>query len=122
MICSKTAIQNAYKPPDQLSEIKDLNPKKETAEIFRNPLAFSHIGCIIKHMNIHSFEVIVQDGGKTVAKAGVKLAYKHVFAPVFTSEESPMLLVRPRPGKKMSRPEQLPFEQISEGLTYEKEI
>ena len=33
-----------------------------------------------------------------------------------------MLLVRPRPGKKMSRPEQLPFEQISEGLTYEKEI
>ena len=50
-------------------------------------------------------KVTVQDGGKTGAKAGVKLAYKHVFAPVFTSEEPPMLLVRPRPGKKMPRPE-----------------
>ena len=48
-----------------------------------------------------NFNVSVQDGGDTGAKAGVKLAYKHVFAPVFTSEEPPMLLARPWPGKKM---------------------
>ena len=41
------------------------------------------------------------------AKAGVKLAYKSVFAPIFTSDGHPMLLVRPWPGKKMSRPEPL---------------
>ena len=36
---------------------------------------------------VFELDVTVQDGGKTGAKAGVKLAYKHVFAPVFTSEE-----------------------------------
>ena len=36
--------------------------------------------------------VTVQDGGKTGAKAGVRLAYKHDFAPVFTSEVPPILL------------------------------
>ena len=58
-----------------------------------------------KDVGILQIDVTVQDGGKTGAKAGVKLAYKHVFAPVFTSEEPPMLLARPRPGKKMLRPE-----------------
>ena len=53
------------------------------------------------------FNITVQDGGKTGAKAGVKLAYKHVFAPVFTSDGHPMLLVRPKPDKKMCRPEPL---------------
>ena len=33
--------------------------------------------------------VTVQDGGKTGAKTGVKLAYKHIFAPVFTSDSVP---------------------------------
>ena len=42
-------------------------------------------------------------------KTGVKLAYKHAFAPVFTSDGPPMLLVRPWPGKKMRRPEQLQY-------------
>ena len=40
-------------------------------------------------------QVTVQDGGKAGAKTGVKLAYKHAFAPVFTSDGHPMLLVRP---------------------------
>ena len=57
----------------------------------------------------HYFIVTVQDGGKTGAKAGVKLAYKYAFAPVFTSDGPPMLLVRPWPGKKMRRPELLHF-------------
>ena len=34
------------------------------------------------------------------AKTGVKLAYKHAFAPVFTSEEPPMPLVRPLAGQE----------------------
>ena len=38
--------------------------------------------------------VTVQDGGKMGAKAGVKLAYKSVFAPIFTSDGHPMLLDR----------------------------
>ncbi|HIQ73354.1 MAG TPA: hypothetical protein IAA51_02940 [Candidatus Cottocaccamicrobium excrementipullorum] len=33
--------------------------------------------------------VTVQDGGKTGAKTGVKLAYKHDFAPVFPSDGHP---------------------------------
>ena len=37
--------------------------------------------------------VTVQDGGKTGAKAGIKLAYKYAFAPVFTSDGHQMLLV-----------------------------
>ena len=41
------------------------------------------------------------------AKAGVKLAYKSVFAPIFTSDGHPMLLDRSFSVKKMSRPEQL---------------
>ena len=44
------------------------------------------------------------------AKTGVKLAYKHAFALVFTSDGHPRLLVRPWPDKKMSRPEQLYYE------------
>ena len=36
----------------------------------------------------------VQDGGKMGAKAGVKLAYKSVFVPIFTSDGHPMLLDR----------------------------
>ena len=39
--------------------------------------------------------VTVQDGVKTWAKTGVKLAYKPAFAHVFTSDGHPMLLVRP---------------------------
>jgi len=39
--------------------------------------------------------IIIQDGGKTWARIGVKLAYKLVFAHVFTSDGYPMLLVRP---------------------------
>ena len=35
------------------------------------------------------------------AKTGVKLAYKHAFALIFTSDGHPMLLVRPWPGKKI---------------------
>ena len=35
------------------------------------------------------------------AKAGVKLAYKHVFALIFISDGHPMLLIRPKPGKKI---------------------
>ena len=31
----------------------------------------------------------VQDGGKTGANTGIKLAYRHVFAPVFTSDSVP---------------------------------
>ena len=42
-----------------------------------------------------------------MAKTGVKLAYKNVFATVFTSDGHPMLLARLKPGKKMSRPKQL---------------
>ena len=38
--------------------------------------------------------VTVQHGGKMGAKAGVKLAYKSVFAPIFTSDGHPMLLNR----------------------------
>ena len=57
----------------------------------------------------HTLEVTVQDGGKTGAKTGIKLAYKHAFAPVFTSDGHPLLLVRPWPGKKMCRPELLPY-------------
>ena len=45
--------------------------------------------------------VTVQDGGKMGTKTGVKLAYKHAFVPVFTSDGHPMLLVRPWPDKKM---------------------
>ena len=56
-----------------------------------------------------NFLLTVQAGGKTRAKAGVKLAYQPAFAPVFTSDGRPMLLVRPWPGKKISRPEPLPF-------------
>ena len=48
----------------------------------------------------HLFNITVQDGGKAGAKTGVKLAYKHAFAPVFTSEEPPMLLVRPWAGQE----------------------
>ena len=44
---------------------------------------------------------------KTVAKTGVKLAYKHAFATVFISDEHPILLVRLKPDKKMCRPEHL---------------
>ena len=44
--------------------------------------------------------VTVQDGGKRGAKPGVKLAYKHAFAPLFTSDEHPMLLVRPLAGQE----------------------
>ena len=39
-------------------------------------------------------DVTVQDGGKNSAKAGVKLAYKTVFALFFTSDGHPMLLDR----------------------------
>ena len=38
--------------------------------------------------------VTVQDSGKMGAKAGVKLAYKSVFASIFTSDGHPMLLAR----------------------------
>jgi hypothetical protein len=38
--------------------------------------------------------VTIQGGGKSGAKRCVKLACKQLFAPDFTSEESPMLLVR----------------------------
>ena len=44
---------------------------------------------------------LVQDGGKMRAKTGVKLAYKHAFALIFTSDGHPMLLVRPWPDKKI---------------------
>jgi len=37
-------------------------------------------------------QVTVQSGGKTDEKSCVKLAYKQLFPPVFTSEEPPMLL------------------------------
>ena len=40
------------------------------------------------------YNVTIQDGRKTVAKAGVKLAYEHGFATIFISDEHPMLLVR----------------------------
>ena len=45
--------------------------------------------------------VTVQDGGKTGAKTGVKLAYKQSFALIFPSDGHPMLLIRPKPGKKI---------------------
>ncbi len=45
--------------------------------------------------------VTIQNGGKSGGKSCVKLAYKQIFMADFTSEESPMLLVRPWPGKKM---------------------
>ena len=49
-------------------------------------------------------------------KTGVKLAYKHAFVPIFTSDGHPMLLVRPWPGKKMRRPELIYMnENIQEG-------
>ena len=51
--------------------------------------------------DIFNFYVTVQDGGKMRAKTGVKLAYKQAFALIFTSDGHPMLLVRPRPGKKI---------------------
>ena len=38
------------------------------------------------------FSVTVQNGGKTGEKSCVKLTYKQLFPPVFTSEEPPMLL------------------------------
>ena len=38
--------------------------------------------------------VTIQDGGKSGVKSCVKLACKQLFTPDFTSEESPMLLVR----------------------------
>ena len=44
--------------------------------------------------------VKVQDGGKMRAKTGVKLAYKHDFALIFTSDGHPMLLVRPLAGQE----------------------
>lgn len=47
--------------------------------------------------------VTVQDGGKVGARAGVKLAYTSVFAPVFTSDGHPMLLDRFFSVKKMCR-------------------
>ncbi|WP_434688910.1 hypothetical protein [Hungatella sp. SB206] len=43
------------------------------------------------------------DGGKLSAKADVKLAYKTVFALIFTSDGYPMLLDRLFSVKKMSR-------------------
>ena len=63
----------------------------------------------VSHAGLTYFIATVQDGGKTGAKTGIKLAYKHAFAPVFTSDGHPLLLVRPWPGKKMCRPELLPF-------------
>ena len=49
-------------------------------------------------------------------KTGVKLAYKHAFVPIFTSDGHPMLLVRLWPGKKMRRPELIYMnENIQEG-------
>jgi hypothetical protein len=47
------------------------------------------------------------DGGNFRRKTGVKLACKPVFGWKFTSEESPMLLVRLNPDKKMLTSEQL---------------
>ena len=42
------------------------------------------------------------NGGKISAKAGVKLAYKTVFALIFTSDGYPMLIVAACRSKKMS--------------------
>ena len=59
------------------------------------PYQYSINKACIQHGNLslkYKLFVTVQDGGKTGAKTGVKLAYKHDFAPVFTSEEPPMFL------------------------------
>jgi hypothetical protein len=48
--------------------------------------------------------IIIQDGGKTSEKASGKLACKMVFSDVFTSEESPMLLVWPKGHTRRCRP------------------
>ena len=43
---------------------------------------------------IYILSVTIQDGGRSGRKILVKLAYKGIFLPDLTSEESPMLLVR----------------------------
>ena len=66
------------------------------------------------HISPIKLYVTVQGGGKRRAKTGIKLAYKHAFALLFTSDGHPMLLVRPWPGKKMCRPELICY-KISAG-------
>ena len=70
------------------------------------PANLSNLHTEIKRTLTNS-AVTIQDGGKSGIKSCVKLACKQLFIPDFTSEESPMLLVRQSRTRRCPHPEQL---------------